>query len=271
MSSKNVKVAFVLINQILLRFGLRVTPVNRLIFVYRVPDYSTDRGKRWNIKGKASYIVEVTKDLNKAFSFLKLDFEKIENLEDVSQLAYYICDNCPYITLSILKAIDKNLQTEGSSYKKDPELEEGLTEFINTVKLSHIKLPDFDFYPFIIYPNLRESVARRFFNESMFDIKMIDLKLKHQKDLELSDRFNSKNLVKWIPDLAKDAELAGKVSVSFVNHVTEGKPVNFPRYVADTTKTEIRREFESFYYLIYKLTEEYKVHIVDGKNNENVI
>lgn len=271
MSSKNLKVAYVLINQILLRFGLRVTPLNRLVFIYRVPDYATNKGRHWNLKGKASYIVEVTTDLNKAFKFLKLDFEKIEKAESISQMAYYICDNCPYLTLGILKGIDTNLKEQNSTYKKDVEVEEGLTEFLNTVKLSHFELPDFDFYPFLMYPNLRESVVRKFFDEKLLHIRMIDLKLKHQKDLKLSDKFNSLNLVKWIPDLAKDADLAGKVSVAFVNHVTEGNPVNFPRYIADTVKTEIRREFESFYYLIYQNSDEYKIHIVDGKNNENVL
>lgn len=257
-------------NKILAKFGLRIMGSNKIIFLYKIPDYDTQHGTKWNIAGKATYVIEVTKDISKAFDFLHLKRDIIERLEKPSHLTYYLIGNCPYLTDSIITSLAKEIDTT-TLYKADPEVKEGLEEFVSHTKSSLLKPNEFDFYPFIIYPGLKEKVVRSFFKNKEFDEALLNMKVKHQEDLRLSEKFNSRLMVIWLPELMDNYELAGMVSKAFVNHVTERNPKKFPSYLADTPKTIIHRELETFYEYIYTKTPEYINHVVDGKDNENVL
>lgn len=274
MKDKQFKVAFVVMNKILIRFGLRITTRDgeqRLVFLLKIPDYDTNNGTKLNLAGKGVFVIDVTTDIDKAFEFLKIDKNIIERLDNIMHFTYYFIGNCPYLTLSVLKALEKELGESNHLYKGDPETKEGLEEFIHYANISELRPNEFDFYPLLVYSNLKERIVRNFFDDEEFDKRIISKKIEYKEDFNLSSKYSSLKLVNWLPELIDDPELAGNVSLAFINHVTDNNPSEFPSYLIDTTGIEIRREIETFYEYVYKHTPEYINHMVDGKNNENVL
>lgn len=245
-----------LTNRLLQSFGIRITGKSGVVFLYHIKNYT-------NIKKESSlHIVRLTDDIGKAFEFLKMNYEdyKSQDFKNILDFTQYFVNACPYLTKQYIMSLEKCMTTNPYTY---PELLDLLDKFIRTVKVGHTTFRTFDFVPLIMYPNLRESIVRTFFNTEDVNKQFIDLKLRNLKDIELPNKFSGSLVVSWIKQLSANQKLCGLFTESFVNYKTLQKPEHFPRYLIDKDFNTIKKEVITYYYEVFPQTEGYLQYLND--------
>lgn len=242
-----------------MKFGMRVREDESVVFLHRITDYTDP-------SGYSLHVIRLTKDVSKAFEFIKLNYEeyKAKQFKHIFDFVDYIITNCPYVTVEMVQSIEKEIR----SVTERTELVNQMDKFVKTLKISHAVLRDFDYAPIMLYYNLRERIVRNFFNDDDVDNQFILLKLRYQRNTELINKFSGKKLVTWLAPLKNNSTLAGVFSETFVNYVTVGEPKHFPRYLIDNEPIVIKKEVISFYYNQFLNSEPYRKYCLEGIKNE---
>jgi hypothetical protein len=242
---------FTLLQRILSMYGMRIKSDDSIVYIHRIVDYT-------NPRSHSVHIIKLTDDISKAFSFVKMDYKdyKSQQFKNIFEFTEYVLENCPYITVSLLRA----LENEIGATKEKTEVMEQIDKLIRTIKLGHVVLKDFDFLPVMMYLDLREKIIRNFFDTDDVQNQFIDIKFRNTKNEALVGKFTPLKLVTWLKPLKEKPILASTFSLAFVNYITKNTPERFPRYLVDTDTNIIKREVLSFYYHIFPHSETYRTY-----------
>lgn len=248
----------------LLCFGLRLMNNGKLVFIYRIRNYVNPETT------ESVSIIHLEGDISDAFLFLNMDYEdyKKQKFSSIFEYVSWFTDNCDYLTVDILQGIEKELK--GIEVEKRLEEHKALLRFVDTVKVGHIILKDFKYVPIFMYPNLREKIVRNFFCSEELDEKIIDLKLRHLREVEVQNKFSPKLVIHWISSLKSKPELTGLFTTSFVNYITKNNTGVFPRYMVDTDRSILKKEVISYYYNLFPTTKAYKEYVATSKEHNEV-
>ena len=259
------KLTYVILNKIAKNFGMYVTPQNRVVFTYRVINYTGGESK------SSMKVIELSKDVETIFKFLKMDYKEYisKDFKHIFEYVSYMTDHCPYFTKTIVKYLRDELDKE--SFDPDKELKEQVVRFLRTIVLSHSVLRDFDFTPLIMYKNLKEAVVRRHFDNEEVTNQIVNAKLEFRNDKDLIGKFSGLKVINWIHALRGDSKLTGVFIYSFVDYITKGSPKDFPRFLIDNEATIIKKEVLTYYYHIFPQSEAYRVHMIGTIDEANGI
>ena len=259
------KLTYVILNRILRNFGIHVYNNNRIVFLYKITNYV---GKELKTNTK---IINLSKDVESVFKFLKMDYKyyKEKEFETIFEYASYITDKCPYFTRTIIKYLRDEL--DKGSYNVDEELKQQMIRFLRYITLSHSVLKEFDFTPLLMYKNLKEVVVRNYYDSDEVTNQIVDAKLELRVDKDLIGKFSGLHVINWIHALRGNTNLTGMFIYSFVDYVTGGNKKHFPRFLIDNETTIIKKEVLTFYYHIFLQSEAYRIYLIEGIDEKNVI
>jgi len=262
------KLTYLLINNIISNFGLRIRNED-LLYLYKLPpdgynkkDVQTDRF----MKGGSMHVVRVPASKEDIFSFINLDYKEYEKgFENMYAFTNWLLNNCSFITKNLINSLE--YRKDSDSIKCDEELYTDINAFLSCVKLSHAEIKHFDIFPAMLYYNIKEEIIRDFFYNEKLEERFRELKIAHLLKSELENKFTSSKFVTWIPELRNDSTLAGMFSAAFINYVTDGHVDKFVNYLVDNEKSDVRRDAVIFYNEIFTDSDEYKIYIVEEKDN----
>ena len=259
------KLTYVILNKIAKNFGMHITPQDRVVFTYRVVNYTGGESK------SSMKVIELSKDVETIFTFLKMDYKayKEKEFKHIFDYVAYMTDECPYFTKTIVKYLRDELDNE--SFEADKELKEQAVRFLRTIVLSHSVLRNFDFSPLLMYKNLKEAVVRRHFDSEEVTNQIVNAKLEFRNDKDLIGKFSGLKVINWIHALRGDSKLTGVFIYSFVDYITKGSPKDFPRFLIDNEATIIKKEVLTYYYHIFPQSEAYHTHLIESIEKENEV
>jgi hypothetical protein len=259
------KLTYIILNRILMGFGMRIKEGKKVVFIYKVKDYTKDK-----VHAQMK-VIELSDDISSVFTFLKMDYKKYKEtkFERIFEYVTYVTDNCPFFTRSIVKYLREELDKE--SFEEDEELKKQVLRFVRTIVISHAVLREFNFTPLVMYSNLREAVVRYHFDSDSVTNQIVNAKLELRNDKDLIGKFSGLKVVNWIHQLRKDSKLTGIFIHAFVNYVTKNDPKNFPKFLIDNEPTIIKKEVLTFYYQMFLLSEEYQLYLIEGVDEDNII
>lgn len=259
------KLTWLILNHVISAFGLRMRD-NELVYIYKLPPdgckniYKTDR----YLKGGDTHIIPITSDFNEVFRFVHLNRSTYENgFNNIFDYNSFML-KCAYLTRVVINSLERGLESD--SIKTDEDLREDLRRFLQYVKLSHEEIRDNDIFPAMLYYNIKEDIVRNFFYDEELEEKFKKLKRVRLFRNELEHKFNSTKMVRWIPELKDHPTLINMFGRKFIMYATEGKVERFPNYLVDSEDAEIRRDTLLFYEHDFTKTAEYKLYIVEGKD-----
>lgn len=265
------KLTYIILNNVISMFGLRIRN-DELVYIYRIPldgCKNTSTIKRTLEKGNF-HIIPITSDLTEVFNFVHLDRNEYEEgFKDMFTYFNWILKNCSYLTRIVIDSLEHGLYSD--TIKKDEELKNDIRKFLLYVKSSHEEVKDNELAPAMLYYNIKENIIRNFFYNENLEKKFKKIKKTNLFKNELVDKFTGEKVKYWIPELKNDPKLLNIFSRAFIFYVTDKKLENFPDYLIDSETAEIRREVVLFYNYEFLNTAEYKLHILEGVDNENVI
>lgn len=258
------QLTYIILNRILSCFGIRILGGEKIKYIYRITDY-TDPEKKEVVK-----IIALSSDVEDAFSFLKMDYAnyKKQQFNTIFEYVEWMTKRCRYLTVDIIKSLAKDVNVISENERTD--VQQALSRFCDSVKIGHIVLRDFQYAPIIMYPNLRESIVRSYFNSEEIDNQFINIKLTYLCEKELPFKFSPLLIVNWIEALKSDSKLTGLFTTSFVNYITKNDQTKFPRFLIDHDVNIIRKEVLSYYYNIFPHTQVYRNYILSKKEKNEV-
>jgi hypothetical protein len=256
---------YLILNRLLLYFGLRIVNNEKIVFLYRIRDYSSPDHK------EVGKVIKLTDDITQAFGFLKLDYAdyKKQQFKTIFDFTTWVVDNCKYITVDFIKSLEDEIKKVPETDKT--EIWNMASRFVNTIKVGHIILRDFKFLPIIMYPNLKESIVRNYFDSEKVQNEFVDLKLRYLKEVELQNKFSPKAVINWIKPLKHKPELTGIFTVSFVNYITGNDTKLFPRFLIDTDAIIVKKEVISYYYNLFPNTVAFEEYALKHPDIEEVV
>jgi hypothetical protein len=265
------KLTWLILNHVISGFGLRMRK-DELIYAYKLPPdgckniYTTDR----TLRGGDLHVIPITTDLNEVFRFCGLDRNKYEEgFDDMFSYSNWIIKNCSYLTRAVINSLRHG--TESDSIKTDIDLWTDLRKFVLFLDLSHEEIEDNTLFTALLYYNIREDIVRNFFYDEELEEKFTSLKKQRLFKTELEDKFGTSKLVNWLPELKDKQDLINLFGTSFITYMTGGKKEKFPEYLVDSERAEIRRDVKEFYEYVFINSDEYKLYVVEGSNNEHVL
>ena len=223
-------------------FGLRIVDGERVVFAYRMKNYTDPK------RHESMHVIKITKDIGKAFEFLGMDYEdyKKQQFQTIFEFTEYVTSHLSkYLTVDIVANLEKEVEETIPSERT--ETHELVYKFVSSLKVGHFVLQGFAYVPLLLYSNLREKTVRSFFDYPEVTEQFVALKLEHMREKGLQGKFSPLKVVTWIRPLRYDSELTGLFTISFVNYKTNNKPNLFPRYLIDKDPSVIKRDVVNYY------------------------
>jgi len=254
---------YIILKRILSCFGIRILNHDKVKYLFKVRNYASPEKREYG------HVIHLSSDVTEVFGFLKMDYKKYkkQHFKTTFEFVDWVTKNCRYLTVDIVKSLAKDVK--GIPLDKMTEVEKALSTFCESIKIGHVVLRDFQYAPIIMYPNLRESIVRRYFNTQSVEEQFVSLKMQYLGKDELQYKFSPKLVVTWIHPLRSDSTLTGLFTSSFVNYITQYNTNKFPRFLVDNEVDIIRKEVLSYYYNIFPQTETYRKYILSkGDKNE---
>jgi hypothetical protein len=243
---------YLIINRLLLYFGLRIVNNERIVFLYRIRNYNDPKCP------EVPHVIRLTTDITKAFGFLNMDYKnyKEQHFETMLDFTNWLTSNCKYVTKEFIKSLEDEILAV--SEDRRGEVHNNTLQFISTLKLGHTILKGFQYLPIIMYPNLREMIVRNYFDDEYVQDQFVNLKLEHLKGVELQNKFSPKLVINWIKPLRSNAELTGIFTTSFVNYITGNDTKLFLRLLIDVDVNVMKKEVLSYYYNLFPNSKAFK-------------
>jgi hypothetical protein len=248
---------YLILNRILPMFGVRIVNEKKVVFLYHIENYTDPYAPT-----RSAHVVKLSDNANDVFGFLNMDYAsyKKQQFKTIFEFTDWITTHCKYLTVEIVKSIEKEVQATPED--KRPDVLKAAGRFAETVKIGHIILRDFQYTPVVMYQNLKESIVRSFFDDASVEKQFVDLKLAYLKDTELPNKFSPKHVINWIPTLKSNSTLTGIVTRSFVDYVTQNNVKKFPRFLIDTDPGIVKKEVLSYYYNIFPNSAVYREYVL---------
>jgi hypothetical protein len=245
-------------------FGVRIANENKIVFLYRIRDYTDPLMK------ESCHVIRLSDDISDAFAFLNMDYDdyKEQQFKNIFEFTDWVVTNCRYLTVDIVKNISKEVEATPEVDKTD--LIKMAGRFAETIKIGHVVLRDFQYYPIMMYLDLRESIVRNYFDTEEVTNQFVDLKLRHLRESGLKGKFSPKQIINWIHPLRTKPALTGMFTFSFVNYITQNSPAKFPRYLIDTDAGIVKKEVISYYYNLFPNTEAYRLYVLENPEHNEV-
>jgi len=259
------RLMYLILGRILTLFGMRIAGEKRIVFLYRIRNYTNAYGKKETVK-----VITLTEDISEAFAFLNMDYDdyKKQEFKTIFDFTSWVTDNCKYLTVGVIRNIEREVNTTPKGERD--EILSMAGRFAETVKIGHVVLRDFQYAPLVMYDNLREKIVRNFFYEEKVQNEFINLKLIHLKEVELPGKFSPLQVVSWIRPLRAKPILTGIFTTSFVNYITQYETAKFPRFLVDADVASIKKEVISYYYNIFPQSEMYRAYVLEHKEENEV-
>lgn len=255
----------IILNRILPFFGMRIVNEKKIVYLFRIKNYTDP------IKIESSHIIKLTSNLGDVFDFLNMDYSdyKKQQFKSIFEFTDWVTENCKYLTVEIVKSLESEIKA--TPEKDRPDVLRAAGRFVETVKIGHIILRDFQYGPIIMYENLRESIVRNYFDSDEVQKQFIDVKIDHLKDVEIPGKFSPKKVITWLPELRSKSSLTGIFTRSFVDYITQNNMKKFPRFLVDTDPGIIKKEVISYYYNIFPNSAVYREYVLTDKEMNEVV
>lgn len=238
------KTTFVILNYLLLSFGLKLKSDHQLVFALRSIDYVPDRKT-------ADYWVEIipiASELSQVFELVDLNYDAYEvGFSNIFEYSDFL-NSSSYLTPSMLRAMEKQL--DKPDLIVDTEVRNELTKVISHIKMTQTEHDNRSSKPlsspFFFHSNLKEKVVRRYFKDNAFDDRIREIKRRKLTFLA-HGKISKGKILEWFPLFKEYPELHDMFMLPFINYMTENTPNKFPGYLADSEVAEIRRDMRDFY------------------------
>ena len=255
---------YLILNRILLLFGVRIVNDKKVVFLYHTYDYSGPERKQ------SGHVIKLSDNSKDVFGFLNMDYSdyKKQQFKTIFEFTEWVTENCKYLTVNIVKDIAK--EVEKIPEKERHELLTLANKFVNTIKIGHIILRDFQYTPIIMYPNLRESIVRNYFDSDEVTNQFVNIKLERLHKTELPGKFSPRNVVHWIRPLRSNPKLTGIFTRSFVDYITQNNFREFPRFLVDIDKEVLKKEVISYYYNMFPNSAAFREYALESTEMNEV-
>ena len=185
-----------------------------------------------NFNGRNSHDIIVSKNPRKIFEFGGYDYDRyLEGFDTMEEIFDFIISgkyfNVDIFKMENLSAIDKKRNRKRKSYH----------EFLKYIETFEIESQ----YHFPENKNLYLPIIDNYFPEANFLKKIEELDKKDKINRQVSEKFNGKLIMKWIPGL-KGKEL-GNMITNFKKELGD----NYKNYILETPQEEIKKQFIKFY------------------------
>lgn len=244
---------------------MRIVHDKKIVFLYRIKNYTNA------YKSESSHVIKLTDKLSDVFDFLGMDYTdyKKQQFKSIFEFTDWFTENCKYLTVEIVKSLENEIKA--TPEKDRPDVLRAAGRFVETVKIGHIILRDFQYAPIMMYDNLRERIVRHYFDSEEVQNNFINLKLAHLKETEIPGKFSPKQVITWIPELRSKSSLTGIFTRSFVDYITQNNVKRFPRFLVDTDRGIIKKEVISYYYNIFPNSAVYREYVLTDKEMNEVV
>lgn len=185
-----------------------------------------------NFNGRNSHDIVVSKDPRKIFEFGGYDYDRyLEGFDTMEEIFDFIISgkyfNVDIFKMENLSAIDKKRNRKRKSYHK----------FLEYVEIFEVESQ----YQFPENKHLYLPIIDEYFPEANLLKKIEELDKKDEINRQVSEKFNGRLIMKWIPGLK------GKELGNAINGFKEKLGENYKQIILESTIDEIKNQFIEYY------------------------